>query len=228
MKKLLKGILLMIIMLPASILASEKNITFEEALANYEQAYQKYQQDLVQYEADMQKYQQDLDTYNKNLEQDKINQADYEKKLQEYNKDYEKYEQDLEIYKQKKAEFDKVLAQMEADKDKPGHLSKPVGQALQFGSDPNATLNITGGTPTTDIAAPTRDVVTDGGAHKPNVGRRISKGEQVVATYTNLKNSYFAGKPVTKIVNTFSLDQTLNGQNEMNLFIIMILQMGFM
>ena len=209
----------MIIILPASILASEKNITFEEALANYEQAYQKYQQDLVQYEADMQKYQQDLDTYNKNLEQDKINQADYEKKLQEYNKDYEKYEQDLEIYKQKKAEYDKVLAQMEADKDKPGHLSKPIGQTLQFGSDPNATLNITGGTPTTDIAAPTRDVVTDNGAHKPNVGRRISKGEQVVATYSNLKNSYFAGKPVTKIVNTFSLDQTLNGQNEMNLFI---------
>lgn len=218
MKKLLKGILLMIIILPASILASEKNITFEEALANYEQAYQKYQQDLVQYEADMQKYQQDLDTYNKNLEQDKINQADYEKKLQEYNKDYEKYEQDLEIYKQKKAEYDKVLAQMEADKDKPGHLSKPIGQALQFGSDPNATLNITGGTPTTDIAAPTRDVVTNNGAHKPNVGRRISKGEQVVATYSNVKNSYFAGKPVTKIVNTFSLDQ-LNGQNEMNLFI---------
>lgn len=219
MKKLLKGILLMIIILPASILASEKNITFEEALANYEQAYQKYQQDLVQYEADMQKYQQDLDTYNKNLEQDKINQADYEKKLQEYNKDYEKYEQDLKIYNQKKAEYDKVLAQMEADKDKPGHLSKPIGQALQFGSDPNATLNITGGTPTTDIATPTRDVVTNNGAHKPNVGRRISKGEQVVATYSNLKNSYFAGKPVTKIVNTFSLDQTLNGQQEMNLFI---------
>lgn len=217
MKKLLKGIILMIIILPASILASEKNITFEEALANYEQAYQKYQQDLVQYEANMQKYQQDLDTYNKNLEQDKINQADYEKKLQEYNKDYEKYEQDLEIYKQKKAEYDKVLAQMEADKDKPGHLSKPIGQSLQFGSDPNATLNITGGTPTTDIAAP-KDVVTPNGAHKPNVGRRISKGEQVVATYSNVKNSYFAGKPVTKIVNTFSLDQ-LNGQNEMNLFI---------
>ena len=209
----------MIIILPASILASEKNITFEEALANYEQAYQKYQQDLVQYEANMQKYQQDLDTYNKNLEQDKINQADYEKKLQEYNKDYEKYEQDLEIYKQKKAEYDKVLAQMEADKDKPGHLSKPIGQALQFGSDPNATLNITGGTPTTDIAAPTRDVVTNNGAHKPNVGRRISKGEQVVAAYSNLKNSYYRGEPVTKIVHTFSLDQTLNGQQEMNLFI---------
>ena len=219
MKKLLKGIILMIIILPASILASEKNITFEEALANYEQAYQKYQQDLVQYEANMQKYQQDLDTYNKNLEQDKINQADYEKKLQEYNKDYEKYEQDLEIYKQKKAEYDKVLAQMEADKDKPGHLSKPIGQALQFGSDPNATLNITGGTPTTDIAAPTRDVVTNNGAHKPNVGRRISKGEQVVAAYSNLKNSYYRGEPVTKIVHTFSLDQTLNGQQEMNLFI---------
>lgn len=226
MKKLLKGILLMIIILPASILASEKNITFEEALANYEQAYQKYQQDLVQYEADMQKYEQDLDTYNKNLEQDKINQADYEKKLQQYNKDYEKYEQDLEIYKQKKAEYDKVLAQMEADKDKPGHLSKPIGQALQFGSDQNATLNITGGTPTNDIAAP-KDVVTDNGAHKPNVGRRISKGEQVVATYSNLKNSNYSGKPVTKMVNTFSLDQTLNGQNEMNLFIYKDPTQGF-
>lgn len=217
MNKFIKGMLLMIIILPASILASEKNISFEEALANYEQAYQKYQQDLVQYETDMQKYQQDLDTYNKNLEQDKINQEDYEKNLQQYNKDYEKYEQELAQYKQKKAEYDKILAQMEADKDKPGHLSKPIGQALQFGSDPNAKLNITGGTPTTDIAAP-KDVVTPHGAHKPNVGRRISKGEQVVATYSNVKNSYFAGKPVTKIVNTFSLDQ-LNGQNEMNLFI---------
>lgn len=219
MKKLLKGILLMIIILPASILASEKNISFEEALANYEQAYQKYQQDLVQYEADMQKYQQDLDTYNKNLEQNKINQADYEKKLQQYNKDYAKYEKDLAQYKQQKAEYDKVLDQMEADKDKPGHISKPIGQALQFGSDPNATLNITGGTPTTDIAAPKGVVNPDNGAHKPNVGRRISKGQQVVATYSNLKNSYYSGKPIAKMVNTFSLDQTLNGQNEMNLFI---------
>ena len=226
MKKFIKGMLLMIIILPASLLASGKNITFEEALANYEQAYQKYQQDLVQYEAEMQKYQQDLDTYNKNLEHDKINQADYEKKLQQYNKDYDKYQQDLEKYKQQKAEYDKVLDQMEADKDKPGHISKPIGQALHFGSDPNATLNITGGTPTNDIAAP-KDVVTDNGAHKPNVGRRISKGEQVVATYSNLKNSNYSGKPVTKMVNTFSLDQTLNGQNEMNLFIYKDPTQGF-
>lgn len=218
MKKFIKGMLLMFIILPASFLASERNISFEEALANYEQAYQKYQQDLVQYEADMQKYQQDLDTYNKNLEQDKINQEDYEKKLQQYNKDREKYKQDLAQYNQQKAEYDKVLDQMEADKDKPGHISKPIGQALQFGSDSNATLNITGGTPTNDIAAP-KDVVTNNGAHAPNVGRRISKGEQVVATYSNLKNSYYMDKPVTKMVNTFSLDQTLNGQNEMNLFI---------
>ena len=218
MKKFIKGMLLMFIILPASLLASEKNISFEEALANYEQAYQKYQKDLVQYEADMQKYQQDLDTYNKNLEQDKINQEDYEKKLQQYNKDCEKYEKDLVQYNQQKAEYDKVLDQMEADKDKPGHISKPIGQALQFGSDSNATLNITGGTPTTDIAAP-KNVVTNNGAHAPNVGRRISKGEQVVATYSNLKNSYYMGKPVTKMVNTFSLDQTLNGQNEMNLFV---------
>ena len=218
MKKFIKGMLLMFIILPASILASERNISFEEALANYEQAYQKYQQDLVQYEADMQKYQQDLDTYNKNLEQDKINQEDYEKKLQQYKKDCEKYKQDLAQYNQLKAEYDKVLDQMEADKDKPGHISKPIGQALQFGSDSNATLNITGGTPTTDIAAP-KDVVTNNGAHAPNVGRRISKGEQVVATYSNLKNSSYMNKPVTKMVNTFSLDQTLNGQNEMNLFI---------
>ena len=218
--------LLMIIILPASLLASENNISFEEALANYEQAYQKYQQDLVQYEVDMQKYQQDLDTYNKNLEQDKINQADYEKKLQQYNKDYDKYQQDLAKYKQQKAEYDKVLDQMEADKDKPGHISKPIGQALHFGSDPNATLNITGGTPTNDIAAP-KDVVTDNGAHKPNVGRRISKGEQVVATYSNLKNSNYSGKPITKMVNTFSLDQTLNGQNEMNLFIYKDPTQGF-
>lgn len=229
-------------LLPMINMADNVNNTYQQQLDEYNQVVQDNKDKKSKYEAEMQKYQEDMIKYQEDVKAYEQALADNTKKEQEnqamkeqYDKDVLKYEQDkaeydkiiadnnakyqeaLNKYNAAKAEYDKIIAQMEADKDKPGHLSQAVGQGLQFGKDPNARLSISGGTLTTDIAAP-KDVVTDNGAHKPNVGRRISKGEQVVATYTNLSNLSYAGKPIAKMVNTFSLDQ-LNGQNEMNLFV---------
>ena len=229
-------------LLPMVNMADNVNSNYQQQLNDYNQVVQDNKDKKSKYEAEMQKYQEDMIKYQEDMKAYEQALADNAKKEQEnqamkeqYDKDVLKYEQDkaaydkivadnnakyqeaLNKYNGAKAEYDKVIAQMEADKDKPGHLAQAVGQGLQFGKDPNAKLSISGGKPTTDIAAP-KDVVSDGGAHKPNVGRRISKGENVVATYTNLSNTSYAGKPIAKMVNTFSLDQ-LNGQNEMNLFV---------
>ena len=222
-------------LLPMVNMADNVNSNYQQQLNDYNQVVQDNKDKKSKYEAEMQKYQEDMKAYEQALADNAKKEQENQAMKEQYDKDVLKYEQDkaaydkivadnnakyqeaLNKYNGAKAEYDKVIAQMEADKDKPGHLAQAVGQGLQFGKDPNAKLSISGGKPTTDIAAP-KDVVSDGGAHKPNVGRRISKGENVVATYTNLSNTSYAGKPIAKMVNTFSLDQ-LNGQNEMNLFV---------
>ena len=206
------------ILVPTTMFATSKTSSYEEEKAKYAQAQAKYESELEAFNHAYEQYQQDLELYHQNVELDKISIAEYEVAMRQYQEAYQKYEGELKYYQQQKEEYEQVLAQMEIYKDKPGHLSKPVGQALQFGSDPNATLTITGGTPTSDIAQP-REVVTSGGAQAPNVGRRISRDDTVVATYNNLTNAFYCGKPITKMVNTFSLNPILNGQSTMNLFI---------
>lgn len=218
MNKIIKSCLLLGILVPTTMFASSKTSSYEEEMAKYSQAQAKYESELEAFNQAYEQYQQDLEFYHQNVELDKINIAEYEEAMKQYQEAYQKYEEELKYYQQQKEEYEQVLAQMKMDKDKPGHLSKPVGQALQFGSDPNATLTITGGTPTSDIAQP-REVVTSGGAQAPNVGRRISRDDTVVATYNNLTNAFYCGKPITKMVNTFSLNPMLNGQSTMNLFI---------
>lgn len=218
MNKIIKSCLLLGILVPTIMFASSKTSSYEEEMAKYSQAQAKYESELEAFNQAYEQYQQDLELYRQNVELDKNNIAEYEEAMKQYQEAYQKYEEELKYYQQQKEEYEQVLAQMEIDKDKPGHLSEPVGQALQFGSDPNATLTITGGTPTSDIAQP-REVVTSGGAQAPNVGRRISSDDTVVATYNNLTNAFYCGKPITKMVNTFSLNPILNGQSTMNLFI---------
>ena len=218
MNKIIKSCLLLGILGPTTTFASSKTSSYEEEMTKYAQAQAKYESELEAFNQAYEQYQQDLELYHQNVESDKISIAEYEEAMKQYQEAYQKYEEELKYYQKQKEEYEQVLAQMEIDKDKQGHLSKPVGQALQFGSDPNATLSIAGGTPTSDIAQP-REVVTSGGAQAPNVGRRISRGDAVVATYTDLTNAFYCGKPITKMVNTFSLNPTLNGQSTMNLFI---------
>lgn len=218
MNKIIKSCLLLGILVPTTMFASSKTSSYEEQMANYAQAQAKYESELEAFNQAYEQYQQDLELYHQNVKLDKISIAEYEEAMKQYQVAYQKYEEELKYYQKQKEEYEQVLAQMAIDKDKPGHLSKPVGQALQFGSDPNATLTITGGTPTSDIAQP-REVVTSGGAQAPNVGRRISRDDTVVATYNNLTNAFYCGKPITKMVNTFSLNPILNGQSTMNLFI---------
>lgn len=218
MNKIIKSCLLLGILVPTTMFASSKTSSYEQEMAKYAQAQAKYESELEAFNQANEQYQQDLELYHQNVELDKISIAEYEEAMKQYQVAYQKYEEELKYYQQQKEEYEQVLAQMEIDKDKPGHLSQPVGQALQFGSDPNATLTITGGTPTSDIAQP-REVVTSGGAQAPNVGRRISRDDTVVATYNNLTNAFYCGKPITKMVNTFSLNPILNGQSTMNLFI---------
>lgn len=70
-----------------------------------------------------------------NIEANKKAQADYDAAYKKYQADKAKYDED-------KKKYDAELAQMEADKDKDGHLSQAVTQSLIYKSEPSAKATV--------------------------------------------------------------------------------------
>ena len=70
-----------------------------------------------------------------NTEANKKAQADYDAAYKKYQADKAKYDED-------KKKYDAELAQMEADKDKDGHLSQAVTQSLIYKSEPSAKATV--------------------------------------------------------------------------------------
>ncbi len=81
----------------------------------------------------MQTAKQALDTYNNSV--DAYN-ADEQKA---YDTAMAKYNADMQAYNTAKAEYEQKMQQMEQNKDKPGNLSIPQGQALSWGNPTNIT-----------------------------------------------------------------------------------------
>ena len=70
-----------------------------------------------------------------NTEANRKAQADYDTAYKKYQADKAKYDED-------KKKYDAELAQMEADKDKDGHLSQAVTQSLIYKSEPSAKATV--------------------------------------------------------------------------------------
>lgn len=131
-------------------------------------------------------YQAKLAQYTKDKAQYDKDKAEYDKKKTQYDKDKAAYDTAKTKYDKDKAEYDAALASLGANINKDGWLSEAIGQSLIFKSEPNANL-----------------VVTKNGQ---NVGpeQTLSKGETIVATYTNLKDSTYAGEKIAKVVYTYT------------------------
>ncbi|AXI26282.1 hypothetical protein CG018_01880 [Gemella sp. ND 6198] len=140
---------------------------------------------------------QELDKYN-------AEKAEYDKKKQEYDKALEKYK--------------KAMDELEKKKNEDGYMVKPYPQFLIFKSEPNAKLSFSAKKYTRDEfekevkswnvgTKPWRyvyfDILNKGqGANAARV--MLEKNKPFVATYTNLQNSYFNGKKISKVVYTYT------------------------
>ena len=132
--------------------------------------------------------------------------ADYEKKLAQYEAAKAEYDKNLAKY----------MAEMEANKNKDGYLTKPSVQKLIFQSEPQANHTVNKQPATEqeikEITAGMRPETVE--ALKNTAGGVLyvlQKGQSVTVTYTNILNSSVNGKHIKKVVFTYTLIDSAYG-----------------
>jgi agglutinin receptor len=152
----------------------------------------------------------------------------------EYDAKVNKYNQDVAAYNQAKQEWDAKKAELESKKTEEGQLTETLAQNLVFKDEPNAEVSVSGNFQgywkrtdnhygndygNVDYKPESGDTLEQswsGGyatwkASNDNfLGYPVvlSQGDSITATYTNLQNSSYAGKKISKIEYTISSNQT--------------------
>ena len=197
-----------------------QNITFEESTTVYnslQEAQQAEQQQKQQLEQSIKQY-EDIKKQSKDEYDTKVN----------------KYNQDVAAYNQAKQEWDAKKAELESKKTEEGQLTETLAQNLIFKDEPNAEVSVSGNFRgywkrtdnhygndygNVDYKPESGDTLEQswtGGyatwkASNDNfLGLPVvlSQGDSITATYTNLQNSSYAGKKISKIEYTISSNQT--------------------
>ncbi len=173
----------------------------------------------------------------------KLKMDDYIAKKKEYDKLKKKYDEELAKYKIAKEKYDKeleeynkALEEWKKHKDEEGYLPEQHAQTLIFKSEPNAKLEFVGEKPWTkqewnhyftNIIKPKIDqhpangyndfITTEPHVNPPEKERTVlRKGIPLTVRYTNLQNSYFKGKKISKVEYTYTLKETgIPGLNDM-------------
>ena len=146
--------------------------------------------------------------------------AAYDAAKAKYDTDKAKYDADMVTY-------NKAMEELEKKKNQDGYMTKPYPQLLTFKSEPGATLSYSGKKYTRQEfhdevrswnvgTEPWRysyfDALNGG---QPNDADRVmlEKDKPFVATYTNLTNSSYNGKKISKVEYTY----TYKGSSGVNL-----------
>ena len=165
-----------------------------------------------------------------------IKQYEDEKKQSkdEYDAKVNKYNQDVAAYNQAKQEWDAKKAELESKKTEEGQLTETLAQNLIFKDEPNAEVSVSGNFQGYWKRSDNRYGNDYGNVdYKPESGDTLeqswtggyatwkasndnflglpvvlSQGDSITATYTNLQNSSYAGKKISKIEYTISSNQT--------------------
>ncbi len=179
-----------------------------------------------------------LDDYNQQIEalnQAKIAMDNYNQEKEEYDRLKEEYDAALAQYNIDKAQYDadmidfnNAMADLEANKDQDGYMSDPKPQLLTFDEEPNATAsvpdNVTTYTKEELLAEVESWGFTSGDGYNFFKGLNnewgasmfgpkdlrivLEKDVPVPVTYTDLENSYYNGKKISKVVYTYTLKET--------------------
>lgn len=165
-----------------------------------------------------------------------IKQYEDEKKQSkdEYDAKVNKYNQDVAAYNQAKQEWDAKKAELESKKTEEGQLTETLAQNLIFKDEPNAEVSVRGNFQGYWKRTDNRYGNDYGNVdYKPESGDTLEQswtggyatwkasndnflglpvvlgqGDSITATYTNLQNSSYAGKKISKIEYTISSNQT--------------------
>ena len=178
----------------------------------------------------------DAELAQKNQIAQSIKQYEDEKKQSkdEYDAKVNKYNQDVAAYDQAKQEWDAKKAELESKKTEEGQLTETLAQNLIFKDEPNAEVSVSGNFQGYWKRSDNRYGNDYGNVdYKPENGDTLeqswsggyatwkasndnflgypvvlSQGDSITATYTNLQNSSYAGKKISKIEYTISSNQT--------------------
>lgn len=196
------------------------NFTFEENTTVYnslQEAQQAEQQQKQQLEQSIKQYE----------DEKKQSKDEYDAKVNKYN-------QDVAAYNQAKQEWDAKKAELESKKTEEGQLTETLAQNLIFKDEPNAEVSVSGNFRGYWKRADNHYGNDYGNVdYKPESGDTLeqswtggyatwkasndnflglpvvlSQGDSITATYTNLQNSSYAGKKISKIEYTISSNQT--------------------
>ena len=152
----------------------------------------------------------------------------------EYDAKVNKYNQDVAAYNQAKQEWDAKKAELEEKKTEEGQLTETLAQNLIFKDEPDAEVSVSGNFQGYWKRSDNRYGNDYGNVdYKPESGDTLeqswsggyatwkasndnflglpvvlSQGDSITATYTNLQNSSYAGKKISKIEYTISSNQT--------------------
>ena len=154
--------------------------------------------------------------------------ADYEKALAEY---YKKFSETMTENMAKQAAYNKAYAEYQAQKAKyeanlrsnleladrfknvEGNLSQVYEQNLQFKSEPNATLHSEGGS---NIQHNVNFGYLGNKYNEKSTVHQLKLNESVTATYTNLQNTAYKGRRITKVVYTATYVYSSKPESKVN------------
>lgn len=196
------------------------NFTFEENTTVFNSLQEAQQAELQQ----KQQLEQSIKQYEDTKKQSK----------DEYDAKVNKYNQDVAAYNQAKQEWDAKKTELESKKTEEGQLTETLAQNLIFKDEPNAEVSVSGNFQgywkrtdnhygndyrNVDYKPESGDTLEQswtGGyatwkANNDNfLGLPVvlGQGDSITATYTNLQNSSYAGKKISKIEYTISSNQT--------------------
>lgn len=154
----------------------------------------------------------------------------------EYDAKVNKYNQDVAAYNQAKQEWDAKKAELESKKTEEGQLTETLAQNLIFKDEPNAEVSVSGNFQgywkrsdnrygndygILDYKPENGDTLEQSwnggyarwsasGAGGTFLGYPVvlKQGDSITVTYTNLQNSSYAGKKISKIEYTITSNQT--------------------
>ena len=205
---------------------------YDTAKAKYDQDKAKYDKDKADYEVKKAQYEFDKAQYEQDLTKYYAAKAKYEKDLADYIVAQAKYEKDLQDY-------NAALAEWEKNKHKDGYIKQKLAQELVFKNEPNAQLTFPGGDKVYTKEELKRyfydNIKNKLGSTDPSDGENdfnatnnvsqlsrvmLREGKPLVAQYTNLQNSYFKGKKISKVEYVYTLkDSGTPGLHEIPAFI---------
>ena len=128
------------------ILADNAEITKsnQSKQAGYDATYKAYQTAKAEYDAKLTAYNQQVAQNEKAKVAYETAVSNYQAAKKKYDSDSATYQSAMSKYAADKQSYDAKMAEMERNKNIPGHLSQAMSQSLIFTNEPNATVTITG------------------------------------------------------------------------------------